>query len=148
MVRIQIETGYLDVKEGTNLPLNFQVGDIRDLTQRKGTFSKTITLSGTKNNNLLLNNYYDVNVSEGTFSINTLTKCSILQNGIPIVTDALLQLVNVKKVQLTDAYEQGVEYEVLVRDSQAEFYTAITNLELTELLPIVGHTHKQTTINI
>ena len=37
MVRIQIETGYLDVKEGTNLPLNFQVGDIRDLTQRKGT---------------------------------------------------------------------------------------------------------------
>jgi hypothetical protein len=133
MVRIQIETGYLDVKEGTNLPLNFQVGDIRDLTQRKGTFSKTITLSGTKNNNLLLNNYYDVNVSEGTFSINTLTKCSILQNGIPIVTDALLQLVNVKKVQLTDAYEQGVEYEVLIRDSQAEFYTAITNLELTDL---------------
>lgn len=133
MVRIQIETGYLDVKEGTNLPLNFQVGDIRDLTQRKGTFSKSITLSGTKNNNLLLNNYYDVNVTEGTFSINTLTKCSILQNGIPIITDALLQLVNVKKVQLTDAYEQGVEYEVLVRDSQAEFYTAITNLELTDL---------------
>ena len=133
MVRIQIETGYLDVKEGTNLPLNFQVGDIRDLTQRKGTFSKSITLSGTKNNNLLLNNYYDVNISEGTFNINTLTRCSILQNGIPIVTDALLQLVNVKKVQLTDAYEQGLEYEVLIRDSQAEFYTAITNLELTDL---------------
>jgi hypothetical protein len=133
MVRIQIATGYLDVKEGTNLPLNFQVGDIRDLTQRKGTFSKSITLSGTKNNNLLLNNYYDVNISEGTFNINTLTRCSILQNGIPIVTDALLQLVNVKKVQLTDAYEQGLEYEVLIRDSQAEFYTAITNLELTDL---------------
>jgi len=133
MVRIQIETGYLDVKEGTNLPLNFQVGDIRDLTQRKGTFSKSITLSGTKNNNLLLNNYYDVNIVEGTFNINTLTRCSILQNGIPIVTDALLQLVNVKKVQLTDAYEQGLEYEVLIRDSQAEFYTAITNLELTDL---------------
>ncbi len=28
MVRIQIETGYLDVKEGTNLPLNFQVGAV------------------------------------------------------------------------------------------------------------------------
>lgn len=133
MVRIQIETGYLDVKEGTNLPLNFQVGDIRDLTQRKGTFSKSITLSGTKNNNTLLNNYYDVNISAGTFDINKLTRCSIIQNGIPIITNALLQLVNVKKVQLTDAYEQGVEYEVLVRDSQAEFYTTITNLELTDL---------------
>ena len=123
MVRIQLDNGYLDVKEGINFPLNFQVGDIRDLTQRKGTFSKTITLSGTKKNNTLLNNYYDVNVKAGTFDINKRTKCTILQNGIPIVTNALLQLVNVKKVQLTDAYEQGVEYEVLVRDSQAEFYT-------------------------
>jgi len=133
MVRIQLETGYLDVKEGTSFPLNFQVGDIRDLTQRKGTFSKTITLSGTKNNNTLLNNYYDINISSGNFDINTLTRCSVLQNGIPIVTNALLQLVNVKKVQLTDAYEQGLEYEVLIRDSQAEFYTTITNLELTDL---------------
>lgn len=133
MVRIQIETGYLDVKEGTAFPLNFQVGDIRDLTQRKGTFSKSITLSGTKNNNTLLNNYYDVNIQAGTFDINKLTRCTVLQNGIPIVTDALLQLVNVKKTQLTDAYEQGLEYEVLVRDSQAEFYTSITNLELTDL---------------
>ena len=133
MVRIQLETGYLDVKEGTNFPLNFQVGDIRDLTQRKGTFSKSITLSGTKNNNTLLNNYYDINISSGNFDINKLTRCSVLQNGIPIVTNALFQLVNVKKVQLTDAYEQGLEYEVLVRDSQAEFYTAITNFELTDL---------------
>jgi hypothetical protein len=133
MVRIQIETGYLDVKEGTNFPLNFQVGDIRDLTQRKGTFSKTITLSGTKNNNTLLNNYYDVNIKAGTFDINRLTKCTVLQNGIPIITDALLQLTNVRKVQLTDAYEQGVEYDVLIKDSQAEFYTQITNLELTNL---------------
>lgn len=133
MVRIQIETGYLDVKEGTNFPLNFQVGDIRDLTQRKGTFSKTITLSGTKNNNTLLNNYYDVNIKAGTFDINRLTKCTVLQNGIPIITDALLQLTNVRKVQLTDAYEQGVEYDVLIKDSQAEFYTQITNLELTDL---------------
>ena len=133
MVRIQLDNGYLDVKEGTAFPLNFQVGDIRDLTQRKGTFSKTITLSGTKNNNTLLNNYYDVNIKAGTFDINKITKCTVLQNGIPIVTDALLQLVNVKKVQLTDAYEQGVEYEVLVRDSQAEFYTTITNKELTDL---------------
>lgn len=133
MVRIQLETGYLDVKDGTSFPLNFQVGDIRDLAERKGTFSKTITLIGSKNNNTLLNNYYDVNITAGTFDINKLTKCTVLQNNIPIVTDALLQLVNVKKVQLTDAYEQGVEYEVLVKDSQAEFYTSITNKELTDL---------------
>lgn len=125
--------GYLDVKEGTAFPLNFSVGDIRDLSKRNGTFSKTITLVGNKNNHNILGHHYDVNIQDGTFNINTITKCTVLQNNIPIIEDALLQLVNVRKSQLTDAYEQMVEYEVLVKDSQAEFYTAITNNELTDL---------------
>jgi hypothetical protein len=133
MVRIQLSNGYLDVKEGTSFPLNFSVGDIRDLTKRTGTFSKTITLIGSKNNNNLLNHYYDVNIQEGTFNINTITKCTVLQNDVPIMEDALLQLVNVRKSQMTDAYEQIVEYDVLVKDTQCEFYTAITNKELTDL---------------
>ena len=133
MVRIQLSNGYLDVKEGTSFPLNFSVGDIRDLTKRTGTFSKTITLVGSKNNHILLGHHYDVNIQEGTFNINTITKCTVLQNDVPIMEDALLQLVNVRKSQMTDAYEQMVEYDVLVKDTQCEFYTAITNKELTDL---------------
>lgn len=133
MVRIQLENGYLDVKEGTVFPLNFAVGDIRDFTKRTGTFSKTIILVGNKNNNELLNHYYDVNIQAGTFDINALTKCAVIQNGIPIVEDALLQLLSVQKTQVTDAYEQGVEYEVLIKDTRIEFFTAITNAELTDL---------------
>ena len=133
MVRIQLENGFLDTKEGTVFPLNFAVGDIRDFTKRTGTFSKTITLVGNKNNNDLLNHYYDVNIQAGTFDINALTKCAVIQNGVPIVEDALLQLLSVKKSQQTDAYEQGVEYEVLIKDTRIEFFTAITNAELTDL---------------
>lgn len=133
MVRIQLETGYLDVKDGTVFPLNFAVGDIRDLTKRTGTFSKTITLVGSKNNNNLLNHYYDVNIQAGTFDINALTKCSVIQEGVPILEDALLQLVSVRKTQQTDANEQGVEYDVLVKDTRVEFFTAIANKELTNL---------------
>jgi hypothetical protein len=133
MVRIQLSNGYLDVKEGTAFPLNFSIGDIRDLTKRTGTFSKTITLVGSKNNHNLLGHHYDVNIEEGTFNINTITKCTVLQNDVPIMEDALLQLVNVRKSQMTDAHEQMVEYDVLVKDTQCEFYTAITNKELTDL---------------
>jgi hypothetical protein len=71
MVKIQLETGYLDVKEGADFPLNFGVAEIRDLTKRSGTFSKSITLVGSKNNHDLLNHYYDVNIEAGTFNINT-----------------------------------------------------------------------------
>ena len=121
MVRIQLENGYLDVKEGTVFPLNFAVGDIRDFSKRTGAFSKTITLVGNKNNNELLNHYYDVNIQAGTFDINALTKCSVIQDGVPIMEDALLQLISVNKNQQTDAYEQFVEYEVLIKDTRVEF---------------------------
>ena len=133
MVKIQLATGYLDVKEGTSFPLTFQVGDIRDISQRKGNFSKTITLVGSKNNNDLLNHYYDVNIIAGTFNINTVTTCSVIQDGIPVMEDASLQLTSVKKVQMTDGYEEHVEYEVLIKESKADFFTAINNLELTNI---------------
>jgi len=133
MVKIQLATGYLEVKEGTSFPLNFQVGDIRDISQRKGNFSKTITLVGSKNNNDLLNHYYDVNIVAGTFDINAVTTCSVIQDGIPVMEDASMQLKSVKKVQLTDGYEEHVEYEVLIKESKADFFTAINNLELTDI---------------
>jgi len=133
MVKIQLATGYLDVKEGTAFPLTFQVGDIRDISQRKGNFSKTITLVGSKNNNDLLNHYYDVNIIAGTFDVNAVTTCSVIQDGIPVMEDASLQLTSVKKVQLTGSYEEHVEYEVLVKDNKADFFTAINNLELTDI---------------
>ena len=133
MVKIQLATGYLEVKEGTAFPLNFQIGDIRDISQRKGNYSKTITLVGSKNNNDLLNHYYDVNIEAGTFNINTITTCSVIQDGIPIMEDAIMQLTNVLKVQVTGGYEEHIEYEVLVRDSKADFFTAINNLELTDI---------------
>lgn len=133
MVKIVLSTGVLDVAETVSVPITFNIGDIRDLTARKGTFSKTVVLDGTKNNNELLGHYYDVNIQAGTFNINTLTKCQLIQNGVPILDDALLQLVSVNKVQSNNSYEDEVSYTVLIKDSRAEFFTAITNANLTDL---------------
>ena len=133
MVRIQLSTGYLDVKEGTSFPLNFSVGDIRDISKRTGSFSKTITLIGNNNNNTLLNHYYDVNIQAGTFNINTLTSCDVIQDGIPVMTNATLQLTNIRKSQLTSAYEQMVEYEVLIKEDRGTFFTDISNKYLSDL---------------
>jgi len=131
---VNLETGgYLDVKEGTSFPLNFSVGDIRDISKRTGNFSKTITLLGNSNNNNLLNHYYDVNIQAGTFNINQLTSCDVIQDGIPVMTNATLQLINIKKSQLTTAYEQMVEYEVLVKEDRGTFFTDISNKYLTDI---------------
>ena len=133
MVRIQLDNGYLDVKEGAAFPLNFAIGDIRDISQRSGNFSKTVTLIGNSNNHNLLNHYYDVNIQAGTFNINTLTYCDVIENGVPVMINATLQLVNIKKSQVTGAYEQIVEYEVLLKESKGSFFTDISNKYLTDL---------------
>jgi len=106
MVRIQLENGFIDIKEGSNFPLNFASGDVRDLTQKKGSNSKTLTAIGSKNNHDLLNHYYDVNIIAGTFDINALTKCAVIQDGIPIMEDCYLQLLSVNKSQPNSNYEQ------------------------------------------
>lgn len=147
MVKIVLSTGELDVAETVSVPITFNIGDIRDLTSRKGTFSKTIVLDGTKNNNELLGHYYDVNIQAGTFNINTLTKCQLIQNGVPILDEALLQLVSVNKVQSNNSYEDEVSYTVLIKDSRAEFFTAITNANLTDLdFSDLNHTWDATAI--
>jgi hypothetical protein len=147
MVKIVLSNGVLDVAETLALPITFSIGDIRDLSSRKGTFSKTVTLAGTKNNNDLLGHYYDVNIQAGTFNINTLTKCQVIQNGVPILDDALLQLVSVNKVQSNTKFEDEVSYTVLIKDSRAEFFTAITNANLTDLdFSDLDHTFSSTDI--
>ena len=132
-VTIQLATGYLDVKDGSAFPINLGVAEIRDVSKRSGTTSKTITLSGTKNNHDLLNHYYDVNIQEGTFNINTLTECIVLQNGLPIIENGYLQLLAVNKRQSNDGIEQYIEYEVMVKDTQSDFFTKIDNKELTDI---------------
>lgn len=132
-VRIQLENGYLDVKDSAPFPLNFGVGDIRDISQKSGAFSKTLTLIGNANNNELLGHYYDVNLVEGTFNINALTECTVVQNGIPILENAYIQLLSVNKVQTNDAYEQSIEYSVLVKDQTSTFFSKLDNKELKDI---------------
>ena len=133
MVRIQLENGFIDIKEGSNFPLNFASGDVRDLTQKKGSNSKTLTAIGSKNNHDLLNHYYDVNIIAGTFDINALTKCAVIQDGIPIMEDCYLQLLSVNKSQPNSNYEQQVEYQLMVKDATSDLFTKLDNKYLTDL---------------
>ena len=125
--------GYLDIKEGTSFPINFSLGDIRDITKKNGSFSRTITIVGNKESNKILGYLYDVNIQQETFNINTLQECLVEQDGIVILDNMYLQLTDVKKVQKPGSHDYDVEYEAEIRDSSADFFSKISNLELTDL---------------
>jgi hypothetical protein len=135
-VKIQLldtNAGYLEVLDGTTFPVNFAVGDIRDLSKRTGTFTKSITLAGTKNNAKMLNHYYDLNVQSGTFDINKRQRCSVLQNNVVIIQEAYLQLISVNKTQNNLTEDDKVTYTVQIKDAAGNFFTDITGKELTDL---------------
>jgi hypothetical protein len=135
-VQIQLldtNAGYLDVLGDTAVPITFSVSDIRDITSRSGTWSKTIQLAGTKNNAKMLNHYFDINVQAGTFDVNKKQRCNIIQNGVVIMSEAYMQLTNIVKVQNNLTEDDEVTYEVVVRNSSAEFFAEITQKELTDL---------------
>jgi len=125
--------GYLDVAEEVQVPVTYSVADIKDISKRAGTFSKTIKLPGTKNNNTLLGQLYEVNLTTGTFDINKLQHCNILQNNIPVVENAYLQVVKVNKLQKGPNEDEHVEYEVLVKDTASDFFTKLGSRELVDI---------------
>jgi hypothetical protein len=144
----QVE-GFLDVKEDADFPINFSIGDIRDISKRSGSFSKTIKLSGSKNNNLLLNNYFEVNVKgSNQFNLNKKQRCAVIQNGVVILDNCYLRLINTKKVQSNSGHiDELVDYEVEIRDSVGDFFNEINNKELSDL-NISEFNHIYNTTNI
>lgn len=125
--------GYLDITEDVQVPLNFSIAEIQDISSRQGSFSKTILLPGTHNNNLLLGNIFDVNIINSTFNQNLRQPCSILQDNIPVF-EGYLQLLNIIKLNPTQINpDEQIIYEVAVKDSVGDFYSTLSDKLLTDL---------------
>ena len=132
--------GYLELDETTLVPITFSIADIRDISKKTGAFSKSIKVKGTKNNNILLNNYFDVNITDGTFNVNAKQSCIVIQNGVSILDNATIQLIDVSKIETTNSYDEQIEYTLLVKDMTSDFFTIINNKYLEDLdLKIPNH---------
>ena len=126
--------GTLDVKDEVSVPLNFSIAEIQDISKKQGSFSKSIQLVGTSNNNNLLSNLFDVNVADATFNINAKEPCQVIQNGIPIF-DGYLQLLNVNKISPSSDVDEFVEYTVQINAGTGTLYASMQE-DLLEDLPL------------
>lgn len=140
--------GFLDVSEDVILPLTFSIAEIQDISKRQGSYSKTIQLPGTSQNNFLFGNLFDANTKQATFKANKRTPCTILQNSIPIL-NGYLQLVNI--IKLTPSQEnqdQEILYEVLVVDGTSNLYLDLSDRLLSDLTGWEKYTHQYNIANI
>lgn len=57
-IRLYIADRRVDIPEGVSLPITYQTEDFNNPTIVKNSFSKTIALPGTKNNNTIFGEIY------------------------------------------------------------------------------------------
>lgn len=120
--------GVFDVKPDTSAPLTITAADIRKIGDKKGTWSKTITLSATKNNGKRLGFLFEINVENSTFDRNKKLPVLLLQNNVEIEGFFFMQLVKINKKM-----NRTVSYEVVVKDDVVDFFTIIQGRYLTDL---------------
>ena len=133
LVELYINSGdTLDIDKNFGIGIQYTIDDIRNIEKRNTAYSKTIILPGTKKNNFLLGNLFDINSDFSLFNPNIKTKCQLIRNGTPII-DGFLQLRNIIKHNEVDLQGNRIEYNVVIFDKQVDFYTKIENKKLNEL---------------
>lgn len=136
MTRIFIEDFELDIDAGLSNRITYAIDDLNNLDSKATSFTKTIILPGTANNNKLLGNIFEFNNSNFTFDAGVnvnynfnaarVAKCRIEVNGLSILKGVfrLLEIVYNGK---------QVEYECSVFGELGGFISKVGNLRLEDL---------------
>lgn len=88
MVRLQSGNTDLDLGEFSTT-LTFSIADIREPDKRNSSFSKTLTLPGTKANNIFFENMFEVDVETQTFNPNLKANTILSVDGVTQFKGAL-----------------------------------------------------------
>ena len=136
MTRIFIENNELDISKGLSNEITYSIDDITKIDSKTTTFSKTIILPGTANNNRLLGNIFDFNNANLTnretsnvlynFDASRSAVTRIEVDGLQIVK-GVLRLLEI--VQL----DGNIEYECAIFGELGGFVSALGNKKIEDL---------------
>ncbi len=135
-VRVQLTgtiKGYLDLISDEAVPVIIAASDIQDLSSKTGNTTRTLQFADTPNNHNLFGLLFDINTVTDEFDINRAEPCMLLQNGVPIMDNSVLQLINIKRKQDNTNTEESITYEGIIKDQTANFFTALGGKELTDV---------------
>ena len=123
----------LDLYETISLPITYSIADIRYPEQRQGTFTKTISLPGTKQNNHLFNHIFRVNkvtYLSNDFNPSLKADCLILEDSIEIFKGSL-------KLNDISYLEDGeIIYNCVAFGQTTDLFFSLGNKEIVELFTL------------
>jgi len=136
MVEIFVENNKVDVSEDFSTLLSFSIDDVKDFGAKNTTYSKTIVLPGTKRNNVVFGNIFEVTAGSTydpasknvnyNFNAAVAAKCYIFQSNFQVFKGIL----RVMKITIDDGF---IEYEVSVFGELGGFVNKIGSKKLEDL---------------
>lgn len=137
---------YLDVGD-FDMSLNYSFNDIRDITKRNGSYSKTLIIPSTKNNNYVLGGLFDINSDFTLFNPSKKTDAKILVNS-EIVMDGFIQLKKIKRISNVDVQGNQFFYEMVMFSNTINLYSDVDGKYISDLISLDKYNHIYNASNI
>jgi hypothetical protein len=133
-----VEVPYvLDTMGGTDVAITYSISDIEDVTKRRGSFSKTITLPNTPTNERCFGFAYNIQSFVGGFTPNKKIRAAMWEDGVQVFS-GVLQLLSMAKTK------GKVTYEVGLFTDDVGLYQAIEGNLLVNTAGVTGMNHTPT----
>lgn len=150
MTRIFIEGYELDLTQGLSNQITYAIDDLQNLDSKSTSFTKTIVLPGTANNNALFGNIFDFNNSNfnNALTSNVLYNFNAAKNATARIEVNGLQIMK-GVLRLLEIVKDGdnIEYECSIFGELGGFINKLGNLRL-EDIDFSAYDHGYTITNI
>ena len=150
MIRLFIENQELDINDSLSHQITYAVDDLKNLDAKATSFSKTLIIPGTANNNKLFGNIFQFSNSNFSsvglnvgynFNASKSAKARLDVNGLTIIK-GVLRLLEI----VIDG--ESIEYEVAIFGELGGFVNALGTKKLEDLDFNIRYQHVYNTTNI
>jgi len=134
MINLYVNSTLVDLSEEFDLLITRSIADIKNPEQRSSDWSKTAKIPGTKANNILFGNIFEVDhtvLGNGQFApnFNPNKKADVI-----VLVDGLEQLRGfIRLIQINVLDNDLIEYECSLHGQTADLFTTLGNAKLSEL---------------
>ena len=136
MIQLFIEKQPIDINDAFSTLLTMSIDDIKDFGAKNTTFSKTIILPGTKNNNKVFGNIFDINArNEFNPAVSNIGANfnPAVAAGAVIFADNMQVFNGVFRIIEIIVEDGFIEYECAVFGTLGGFVAALANQKLEDL---------------
>ena len=122
--KIITSVGELELNDNFGFGVNISISDLSDIAKKNSNFTKSIVLPGTKGNNKILGDLFDINSTFTFFNPNFKIDAKIVINSTTVI-DGFIQLLEIKKLNTSDLQGNYIQYSVNLSDNVIDFYTLL-----------------------